>query len=126
MFFHGFKFSALLLLLLLKMNFHLFSFAFIPRQGAQGWCTWMTLRDGMGREVGGVFGGTHVHLWLIHVNVWQKPLQYCKVISLQLKEINKNFKKENEFLIYDSYSYMSCIILNTSLTSFDHFCDPGK
>ena len=29
--------------------------------------------------------GTHVHPWLIHVNVWQKPLQYCKVISLQLK-----------------------------------------
>ena len=29
--------------------------------------------------------GPHVHLWLIHVNVWQKPLQYCKVISLQLK-----------------------------------------
>ena len=30
-------------------------------------------------------GGTHVHPWLIHVNVWQKPLQYFKVISLQLK-----------------------------------------
>ena len=29
-------------------------------------------------------GGTHVHPWLIHVNVWQKP-QYYKVISLQLK-----------------------------------------
>ena len=28
--------------------------------------------------------GTHVNPWLIHVNVWQKPLQYCKVISLQL------------------------------------------
>ena len=28
--------------------------------------------------------GTHVHPWLIHVNVWQKPLQYCKIISLQL------------------------------------------
>ena len=26
--------------------------------------------------------------WLIHVNVWQKPLQYCKVISLQLIKIN--------------------------------------
>ena len=25
--------------------------------------------------------------WLIHVNVWQKPLQYCKVISLQLIKI---------------------------------------
>ena len=29
--------------------------------------------------------GTHVHPWLIHVNVWQNPLQYFKVISLQLK-----------------------------------------
>ena len=29
--------------------------------------------------------GAHVHPWLIHVNLWQKPLQYCKVISLQLK-----------------------------------------
>ena len=25
------------------------------RQGAQGWCTVMTLRDGIGREVRGVF-----------------------------------------------------------------------
>ena len=32
--------------------------------------------------------GTHVNPWLIHVNVWQKPLQYCKVISLQLIKIN--------------------------------------
>ena len=39
-------------------------------QGAQGWCTRMTQRDGMGREVGGDPGwGTHIHLWLIHV--WQ-------------------------------------------------------
>ena len=30
-------------------------------------------------------GGTHVHLWLIHVNVWQKPSQYCKAIIFQLK-----------------------------------------
>ena len=30
-------------------------------------------------------GGTHVHPWLIHVDVWQKPPQYYKVISLQLK-----------------------------------------
>ena len=54
--------------------------------GVQGWCTGMTQRDGMGREVGGSSGwGAHIHLWLIHINVWQKPLQYCKVISLQLK-----------------------------------------
>ena len=37
---------------------------------------------------GGSGGGKHVHPWLIHVNVWQKPPQYCKVISLQLKLIN--------------------------------------
>ena len=40
---------------------------------------------------GGSGWGTHVNLWLIHVNVWQRPLQYCKVISLQLK--NKWKKK---------------------------------
>ena len=57
----------------------------MQRHGARGWCTGTTQRDGMGREVGGGSGwGTHVHPWLIHVNVWQKPLQYCKVISLQL------------------------------------------
>ena len=41
--------------------------------------------DGEGGGRGGSGWGTHVHPWLIHVNVWQKPLQYCKVISLQLK-----------------------------------------
>ena len=53
---------------------------------AQGWCTGMTQRDGMGREAGrgGSAWGTHVSPWLIRINVWQKPLQYCKVISLQL------------------------------------------
>ena len=58
------------------------------RQDAQGWCTAMTLRDGMGTEMGGDSGwGTHIHPWLIHVNVWQKPLQYFKLISLQWKLI---------------------------------------
>ena len=31
---------------------------------------------------------TYVYLWLTHVDVWQKPIQYCKAIILQLK-INK-------------------------------------
>ena len=38
--------------------------------------------EGGGR---GFLDGEHGHPWLIHVDVWQKPLQYCKVISLQLK-----------------------------------------
>ena len=46
-----------------------------------------------GRREGGLGWGTPVNPWLIHVNVWQKPLQYCKVISLQLIKINGK-KKE--------------------------------
>ena len=39
--------------------------------------------EGGGREVQ---DGEHMlHPRLIYVNVWQKPLQNCKVISLQLK-----------------------------------------
>ena len=41
-----------------------------------------------GRWEGGSGWQTHINPWLIHVNVWQKPLQYCKVISLQLIKIN--------------------------------------
>ena len=45
-----------------------------------------------GRWEGGSGWGTHVNPWLIPVNVWQKPLQYCKVISLQLIKINEEKK----------------------------------
>ena len=44
---------------------------------------------------GGFRMGTHIHPWLIHVNVWQKPLQYCKVISLQLKYFFKKVSKKD-------------------------------
>ena len=42
-----------------------------------------------GRQEGGSGWGTHVNPWLIHVNVWQKPLQYGKVISLQIIKTNE-------------------------------------
>ena len=50
-------------------------------------CSGLVHRDdleGWDKE-GGSGWGTHVHPWLIRVNVWQKPPQYCKGISLQLK-----------------------------------------
>ena len=47
--------------------------------------------DDMIRHI--VQDGGHIHLWLIHVHVWQKPPQYCEVISLQLNKLIK--KKEN-------------------------------
>ena len=44
-------------------------------------------------------GGTHVHPWLIHVDVWQKPPQYFKVTGLQLKYINYFEKIVNKALV---------------------------
>ena len=42
--------------------------------------------------------GTYVYLWLIHVDVWQKPTQYCKAIILQFNIIfNKENRKEIPF-----------------------------
>ena len=40
---------------------------------------------------------TYVYLWLIYVDVWQKPTQHYKAIILQLK-IN-NFLKKNKFFM---------------------------
>ena len=65
------------------------------------------VRDGMGggRRERGLGWGTHINPWLIHVNVWQKPLQYCKVVSLQLIKMNGeekklfHWKKMNFFLL---------------------------
>ena len=49
-----------------------------------------------GRWEGGSGWGIHANPWLIHVNVWQNPLQYCKVISLQLIKINGKKKKNKK------------------------------
>ena len=46
-----------------------------------------------GRWEGGSGWGIHVTTWLIHVSIWENPLQYCQVISLQLIQINE--KKKN-------------------------------
>ena len=47
----------------------------------------------MERKVGGRFEreGTYIYLWQVHLDVWQKPTQFCKAIILQLK---KNEKKK--------------------------------
>jgi len=58
--------------------------------GAQTWCSVTTWRGEMVWEVGERFRreGTCVYLWLILVDVWQKPTLYCKAFILHLK-INK-------------------------------------
>ena len=70
----------------------------------------------MGWKMGETFKreGTCVYLWLIHIVVWQKPIQYCKAIILQLKnffndtESPPQKKREREKEIYPNiYSYWS-------------------
>ena len=61
-----------------------------------------------GRWEGGSGWGIHVTPWLIHVNVWQNPLQYSKVISLQLIKINgKKKRKINKY--YEKKKNSPCI-----------------
>ena len=60
-----------------------------------------------GRKVARKFKrkGTCVFLRLIYVDVWQKPTQFCKAISLQLNK----FKIKKQFtLFWDRYSHVSC------------------
>ena len=86
------------------------------RSLAQAGCMRQVLRPGAlgrprgigwsGRWAGGLGWGMHVNPWLIHVNVWRKPLQYYKVISLQLIKINGK-KKRYEF--FESFEDESVI-----------------
>ena len=79
------------------------------RSPAQVGCMRQVLRPGAlgrprgirwrGRWEGGSGWGMHVNPRLIHVNVWQNPLQYCKVISLQLIKINEKEKKKRKWLL---------------------------
>ena len=48
---------------------------------------------------------SYVYLWLIHVDVWQKPTQHCKAIILQLKKI------EGGLLIIDQQCLLLFLLL---------------
>ena len=65
---------------------------------------------------------------MINVSVWQNPLQYCKVISLQLKYINFEKKKERNqpdesSLVCCHFSLVVFNILSLSLIfyEFDYY-----
>ena len=71
----------------------------VLRAGALGW-PWEMGWGGRGE--GGSGWGTQVYPRLIHVNVWQNPLQCCKAISLKLK-----LKKKKDFLYYSKRFWLS-------------------
>ena len=59
--------------------------------------------------------GTCVYLWLIHVDVWQKPTQYCKAIILHI--IINPFKK-------NLLSKQSCFTDKQMATCQPVYCKP--
>ena len=58
--------------------------AFCMSQAKKGDKSVIAQRDGGGKDVGERFRTeeTHVCLWLIHIDLWQKPSQYDEVIIL--------------------------------------------
>ena len=71
-----------------------------------------------GRWEGDSGWGTHVNPWLIHVNGWQKPLQFCKVISPQLIQINDKKKKEREKCVSVPKFKAECKVTEVELNSY--------
>ena len=68
-----------------------------------------------GRWDGGSGWGIHVNPWLIHINVWQKLLQYCKVISLQL--INEKKKKKSVRSVFRFIFFFFALLLSNCSSS---------
>ena len=100
------------------------------------WC-WGALREDQ--------EWTYVYLWLIHVDVWQKPTQYCKEIILQLKinKLNMNLKpKQKEIALPGKasnyvislvqtidkspweviFQLWGCVLLNSATGNCPRFC----
>ena len=106
------------------------------RSPAQVGCMRQMLRAGaLGRPRGMGWGGrweagsgcgTHVNPWLIHVNVWQKPLQYCRVISLQLIKINRKKKRYFSEAIYSFNLHITLRLLAASDKFTYNFCHCKK
>ena len=74
----------------------------------------------MGWEVGGSFQreGTYVYLWLMHVDVWQKPIQYCKAIILPLKINKLRENKQTKKTVYLPHQRVASVRAETLFLVF--------
>ena len=87
-----------------------------------------TQRGGKGRQEAGRYHreGKYVYLWLIHVDVWQKPTQYYKPIILQLKIFFKKLKEKivvhiyNRLLNYKKNAFESALMSWMNLEPIAH------
>ena len=91
-------------------------------------CSVTTQRGGKGRQEAGRYHreGKYVYLWLIHVDVWQKPTQYYKPIILQLKIFFKKLKEKivvhiyNRLLNYKKNAFESALMSWMNLEPIAH------
>ena len=68
--------------------------------GCSGLVHWDNPEGWDGEGGGGGSGwGTHVHPWLIHVNIQQNQPQYCKVTSFQFKKKKGSSRYEDTSII---------------------------
>ena len=71
--------------------------------GSSTQCSVTTQGGGMGCEMGGRVKTTKLmYLWRIHIDIQQRPTQYCKAIMLQLKNRKKTHKKRKVQPLYST------------------------
>ena len=82
---------------------HITSPGWMHETSAWAWCTGKTQRDWVEREVGGGIGmGNTCKSMADAYQSMAKPLQYYKVISLQIIKINGKKKKKKKSSMQDS------------------------
>ena len=75
--------------------------------GAQGWSREMIWG---GKWEGGTGLGTHVHPWLIHVNVWQNQCSIVKQNKAQIKILKYKIKlKKYNWFVYVDFMFYNFI-----------------
>ena len=62
--------------------------------------------------------GTFLYLWLIHVDVWQKPTQYCKVIILRFKKKEYSWFHHAEETTGNTLEYIFSLFLCRNIFIF--------
>ena len=89
-------------------------------QGAWGWCTGMTQRDGIGREVGEGFrmGNTCTPM-VDSCQCMAKPVQYCKAIRFKIKQINLYLKNVRNWVFFNNLKLKR--ILKTEIFRYFYF-----
>ena len=91
---------------------------------ARAWCTGKTQRDRVEREVGGGIGmGSTCKPMADSCQCMTKPLQYCKVISLQLIKINGKIKHTNKSSIICKLDIMTLLELMDILLTLAYNSD---